>query len=106
MKRVSRVWISVIVFFALLSGILLAPTFAGDRLPSWWGKVFSSKGISLGLDLEGGIFLLLGIETEEGVAQEMQVMREDLSSKLAENRILVESSRVSGGELTDRKSVV
>ena len=100
MKRPSRVWISAIVFFAVLSGILLAPTFAGDRLPSWWGKVFSSRGISLGLDLEGGIFLLLGIETEEGVAQEMLIAQETLSSKLAENRILVKSSKIEGGRLS------
>lgn len=100
MKRPSRVWISAIVFFAVLSGILLAPTFAGDRLPSWWGKVFSSRGMSLGLDLEGGIFLLLGIETEEGVAQEMLIAQETLSSKLAENRILVKSSKIEGGKLS------
>lgn len=100
MKRPSRVWISAIVFFALLSGILLAPTFAGDRLPSWWGKVFSSRGISLGLDLEGGIFLLLGIETEQGVAQEMLIARETLSSKLAEDRILVKGSKIEDGTLT------
>ena len=52
------------------------PTFLGDKLPSWWGKAFSSKGISLGLDLEGGIFLLLGVETEKGVNQEMLIVEE------------------------------
>lgn len=62
MKGVSRLWITVIALFSFLCVILLTPTFMGDKLPSWWGKVFSSKGISLGLDLEGGIFLLLGVE--------------------------------------------
>ena len=76
------------------------PTFLGDKLPSWWGKAFSSKGISLGLDLEGGIFLLLGVETEKGVNQEMLIVEEALVSKFAENRILVKSSSVSDGTLT------
>ncbi|MYF47873.1 MAG: hypothetical protein F4214_02725, partial [Candidatus Dadabacteria bacterium] len=100
MKGVSRLWITVIALFAFLSAILLTPTFMGDRLPSWWGKAFSSKGISLGLDLEGGIFLLLGVETEKGIAQEMLIVEEALVSKLRESRILVKSSSVSKGTLT------
>ena len=100
MKGVSRLWITVIALCAFLSVILLMPTFLGDKLPSWWGKAFSSKGISLGLDLEGGIFLLLGVETEKGVNQEMLIVEEALVSKFAENRILVKSSSVSDGTLT------
>jgi len=100
MKGVSRLWITVIALFSFLSVILLTPTFMGDKLPSWWGKVFSSKGISLGLDLEGGIFLLLGVETEKGVNQEMLIVEEALASKFAENRILVKSSYVSDGKLS------
>ena len=100
MKGVSRLWITVIALCAFLSVILLTPTFMGDNLPSWWGKAFSSKGISLGLDLEGGIFLLLGVETEKGVNQEMLIVEEALASKFAENRILVKSSSVSDGTLT------
>ncbi len=100
MKGASRLWIIVIALCSFLSVILLTPTFMGDNLPSWWGKAFSSKGISLGLDLEGGIFLLLGVETEKGVNQEMLIMEEALVSKFAENRILVKSSSVSDGTLT------
>ncbi|MCY4262337.1 MAG: protein translocase subunit SecD [Candidatus Dadabacteria bacterium] len=99
MKGVSRLWISVIILFSFLSAILLTPTFMGDRLPSWWGKVFSSKGMSLGLDLEGGIFLLLGVETEEGVEQEMLILEEALISKFREGRILVKNSSISDGTL-------
>ena len=100
MKGVSRLWITVIALFSFLCVILLTPTFMGDKLPSWWGKVFSSKGISLGLDLEGGIFLLLGVETEEGVEQEMLIVEESLVSKFRQNRILVKNSSVSDGTLT------
>ena len=100
MQGVSRVWVSVIVLFSFLSVILLTPTFMGDKLPSWWGKVFSSKGMSLGLDLEGGIFLLLGVETEEGVEQEMLIVEESLVSKFTKDRILVKNSSVSDGTLT------
>ena len=99
MKGVSRFWITVILLFSLLSAILLAPTFMGDRLPSWWAKVFSSRGISLGLDLEGGIFLLLGVKTDKAVGQEMLLLKEAVEARLAEERILVKSSKLDGDEL-------
>ncbi|MDE0519831.1 MAG: hypothetical protein OXH71_03960, partial [Candidatus Dadabacteria bacterium] len=49
MKGVSRLWITVIALFSFLCVILLTPTFMGDKLPSWWGKVFSSKGKEIGI---------------------------------------------------------
>ncbi len=100
MKRVSRLWVSVIILFSFLSAILLTPTFMGDSLPPWWGKVFSSRGVSLGLDLKGGIFLLLGVESEESIRQEMDFAKQSLLSELKEDRILVKNSSVSGKALT------
>src|SRR3990172_7329015 len=40
MRRASRGWIIVILIALLLSVIFLTPTFLGDMLPGWWGKVF------------------------------------------------------------------
>ncbi len=36
-------------------------------LPSWWGRVFPSKGITMGLDLQGGIHLVLEVDKEKAV---------------------------------------
>ena len=48
MNRVSTTWIAAILVITVLSIILLMPTFLGDDLPKWWGRVFPDKGIRLG----------------------------------------------------------
>jgi len=59
MRRNTKTWLILISFISLISLILLAPTFIGDALPSWWQRIFPERGIRLGLDLRGGIFLML-----------------------------------------------
>lgn len=50
--------------FAIL---ILLPTFTSE-LPSWVSKVIPTEKIRLGLDLQGGMYLLL--QVEEGKAVE------------------------------------
>lgn len=89
MNRVSRTWIAIILMITALSIILLTPTFLGDNLPSWWGKVFPDKGIRLGLDLKGGVFLLLGVRADEAVEHELTNMKDLISEALNKDKILV-----------------
>ncbi|MBI4228886.1 MAG: protein translocase subunit SecD [Deltaproteobacteria bacterium] len=89
MNRVSRTWISIILIITVLSIILLTPTFMGDNLPRWWGKVFPDKGIRLGLDLKGGVFLLLGVRAEEAVEHELNNIKVLMSEALNKDKILV-----------------
>jgi preprotein translocase subunit SecD len=100
MRKVSRGWVLTIVFISLMSLIFLAPTFAGDNLPSWWSKIFPSKGIRLGLDLKGGIFLLLGVQVDESVEIELNSINEIIKNDLTKSRALVKSSNINGSTLT------
>ena len=100
MRKVSRGWVLTIVLVSLMSLIFLAPTFAGDNLPSWWSKVFPSKGIRLGLDLKGGIFLMLGVQVDDSVEQELNSISEIIKSDLTKSRALVKSSDINGSTLT------
>jgi len=47
-----------ITLFAI---ILLMPTVT-SQLPDWWGKIFPGEKIHLGLDLQGGMNLILEVE--------------------------------------------
>lgn len=100
MRRVPKGWIIIIFLISLLSLIFLVPTFAGDNLPSWWSKIFPSRGIRLGLDLKGGIFLLLGVQTEKSVEQELGSINEIIKEDLSASRALIKSSDVSDNTLT------
>jgi len=100
MNRVSKAWISLIIIIAILSIILLAPTFLGDKLPGWWGKVFPQRGIRLGLDLKGGVFLMLGVRSQEAVAQELTNIKELISEQLNKDKILLKGFEKDGKTLT------
>lgn len=99
MNRVSRTWIAIILMITVLSIILLTPTFLGDSLPKWWGKVFPDKGIRLGLDLKGGVFLLLGVRAEEAIDHELTNMKDLISEGLNKDKILVKGFEKSNKTL-------
>lgn len=68
MKKRIKWRLSLIIVTVLLSFVFFLPsTPFYAQLPSWWGKVFPSKGIVLGLDLQGGMHLVLKVEGEKGV---------------------------------------
>jgi preprotein translocase subunit SecD len=100
MNRVSRTWIAIILIITALSIILLTPTFLGDNLPRWWGKVFPNKGISLGLDLKGGVFLLLGVRADEAVEHELTNLNDLIMEQLKGDKILVKGIEKSDKILT------
>ncbi len=89
MNRVSRTGIVVILVITALSIVLLTPTFLGDSLPKWWGRVFPDKGIRLGLDLKGGVFLLLGVRADEAIDHELTNIKDLINEALTEDKILV-----------------
>ncbi|MFI5324002.1 MAG: protein translocase subunit SecD, partial [Thermodesulfobacteriota bacterium] len=98
--RASRGWIITILVLILLSVLLLIPTVAGDTLPKWWGKVFPDKGINLGLDLRGGIFLLLGVDSDKAVGHELNSINDFMEQELKNDKVLIKSSVISGQDLT------
>jgi len=90
--------------FALLGLVLILsvafflPSVPGlyQPLPDWLKKVLPSKGITLGLDLQGGIHLVLEVEEERAV--EIAVDRSVLAMQdlLVEKKVPVESAKRTG----------
>lgn len=89
MNRSSKGWIILILVFTVLCILLLVPTLAGDNLPNWWGRIFPKRGIRLGLDLKGGVFLLLGVKSEKAVDQELSNLKILMTEELNNNKILI-----------------
>ncbi len=92
MKRVGRRF-ALLALVLALSLTFLIPTYQPlyRALPSWVKKVLPDRGVVLGLDLQGGIHLVL--EVEEDRAVEMMVERSvrAIQDWLAEKAISVES---------------
>lgn len=100
MKRASRGWMIVILIATFLSVIFLIPTFLGDRLPNWWGKVFPQKGLRLGLDLKGGIYLVLGVRADRAVEHEIANMKQTITDELNKDQILPKGFDIRDKTLT------
>jgi preprotein translocase subunit SecD len=74
---------AAVVLFAIL---LLLPTLTA-QLPSWYGKIIPSEKIHLGLDLQGGMHLILEVEAEKAVESYVERIRNDLRDDLKANGI-------------------
>ena len=98
--RASRGWVLTILIVTVLSLLLMAPTFLGDSVPSWWGKLFPDRGIRIGLDLKGGIFLLIGVDSEKGVEQELDSIKDFMNQELKDDKVLIKGSTETDDSLT------
>jgi preprotein translocase subunit SecD len=95
-----KIWL-VSVICAL--GVLFAlPNVIGkstlESLPSW----LPHNQVSLGLDLRGGVYLLLQVDTEAYVSDRMAVVEEDMRRILRDERIGVQTPTTRNGVITMR----
>jgi len=79
-------WKAVIICSVIvLALVYILPTFCS--MPIWWRDNLPSEKIALGLDLQGGVHLLLEVEAEKAVENTLERYAEDLEEILFEERI-------------------
>ncbi len=66
--------------------VYLLPTVTSS-LPSWWASVLPTQAIRLGLDLQGGMHLVLEVQTEKAIEFSVERTVEDLKRELQAARI-------------------
>jgi SecD/SecF fusion protein len=64
------------------------PSFEKD-VPGWWKKYLAPEGLRLGLDLQGGMHLVLKVDIEKAIENNLDLAAQDLKDALAENGITV-----------------
>ena len=72
-----------VTLFAIL---LLLPTLT-SQLPPWFTKVLPAEKIHLGLDLQGGMYLLLGVEGEKAVESYLEQIKNNLKDELKDKGV-------------------
>ena len=77
------IFYAAITLFAIL---LLLPT-ATTQLPAWWTKVLPADKIRLGLDLQGGMYLILEVEAEKAVESYVERIKNNLRDDLKEKNV-------------------
>jgi preprotein translocase subunit SecD len=77
---------AIVAFTILLAFIYLTPSITRE-LPSWWSTVLPSEKIQLGLDLQGGMHLVLEVQAEKAVESSLERNVEELKQDLRRNKI-------------------
>jgi len=94
-------WKLVLLFFLVLfSGTALLPSFVSN-VPDWWRTYLAPGNLKLGLDLQGGMHLVLRVDLDKAIEDSLDFAASDLKEALAEKKITV--VRTAG---TDPKKVV
>ena len=75
--------IAILVVVALLYTI---PSIPGGA-PKWWGGALPNKKVRLGLDLQGGMHLVLEVEVQKAVENDLETSIEDIKDNLRSKRI-------------------
>ncbi|OPX20943.1 MAG: preprotein translocase subunit SecF [Desulfobacca sp. 4484_104] len=83
MLRKIRLKFLFLLILTVASIAFVLPSFT-DRLPSWW-QTYVGRGINLGLDLKGGMHLILQVDMEQAVQNFLSMSSQDLK-ELAEKR--------------------
>jgi preprotein translocase subunit SecD len=101
-----RIAITAVVCLAAL--YFLLPTLI-PQLPTPWNEYFPKDKIHLGLDLQGGMHLVLEIDTDKALESMMERTSNDLKESLMESKVRFRNVEKAKGatislELTDRQA--
>jgi len=85
---------------AILAAIIyLLPTFVSP-LPAWWASFLPTDRINLGLDLQGGSHLVLGVKVDKAIENNVERVRGELTNALREKGVSgVSVERTEGTQL-------
>ncbi|MCC6220066.1 MAG: protein translocase subunit SecD [Deltaproteobacteria bacterium] len=86
----KRTWFTIAL--VLISFLVLAPTALKDVLPQAW----PSKPIKLGLDLKGGVYLVMGVETAEAVKSRLTSIANTAKPDLRKEKVSIIRARQVG----------
>ena len=91
MKKI-RARLILLVTVTLFSIILSIPSFPSlyEPLPSWVKQVLSDRGLTLGLDLQGGIHLVLEVEEDRAVEIAVDRSKKAMEELFADKEIVTD----------------
>ena len=76
----------VVAFCLLLSFFALVPTMMRGDVPTWWPETFGP--IQLGLDLQGGMHLVLGVDVDKAVESRIDTIIDQTETRLRDQDIV------------------
>jgi preprotein translocase subunit SecD len=102
MKKNIQTRVILLALTVLVSILFFLPSTPWySDFPDWWKKYLPSKGITLGLDLQGGIYLILEVEEDKAVENLTERTANYMKTSLDEKKLSVQSvKRISPTEIS------
>jgi len=99
-KKSTFRWRLLLILFVLVGALIYCFPTLVKEIPAWWPRFFPQDKIHLGLDLQGGMHLILEVETDKAVASAVERIKNDLKAGLKKERIFATSlDRVQGDKI-------
>ncbi|MFN3568573.1 MAG: protein translocase subunit SecD, partial [Caldimicrobium sp.] len=89
MRTTLKLKILIVIILTVFAGVLLLPTFVSE-LPNWFSKYIHKGKLKLGLDLKGGVHLVLKPDLEKALQNQFENIFRDLNQELAKKGIIFE----------------
>lgn len=112
MKRGVKGRVGLIVVTVLLSILFFLPSTPWfEAFPDWWKQYLPHRGITLGLDLQGGMHLVMEVDVNKAVENTMERMAQDLDDRLRMQQLTATVARegltltIALKDLADREKV-
>jgi len=96
MSNSIKIRAGLVLCCLVLALVSLGPTLVGNNLPDWWRKAFDP--IHLGLDLQGGMHLVLGVDVDKAVESRLDTIVDQTEELLREKDVIFKRVDRSSGE--------
>ncbi|MGI9538254.1 MAG: protein translocase subunit SecD [Desulfocapsaceae bacterium] len=94
MNTALKLKLVFLFFLIVLAVITVVPSFYAGT-PSWWKKYMAPEGLRLGLDLQGGMHLVLQVNLQKAEENTLELAANDLKDTLAEESVTAVQTKSS-----------
>ena len=85
--KASLKWkIGLLLFLFVFGAMTVLPSFY-KNVPAWWHKYLAPQGLRLGLDLQGGMHLVLKVDLDKAIENTLSLAAQEVKEALAEKQI-------------------
>jgi len=80
-------WRALIVLLTVVMSVIYLTPSLTEKLPGWWSDMLPTEKINLGLDLQGGMHLVLEVESEKAVETHLERVVEEVRQDLRKSKL-------------------
>lgn len=86
MNTSLKLKLGLLAFLVILSIVTIVPSFY-SATPEWWKTYMAPEGLRLGLDLQGGMHLVLKVDLKKAAQNSLELAANDLKETLSEQSV-------------------